>query len=215
MGISSNIMKPAWTRLKRDEAHQVLDRLSGNRDAIVFSREATEVSCRTLPFYMNWRIFRLINFATMPTFSMMYLSDGHDFIALDGTANPIYAVNAKAPIALSVNSVIPYLDFFFSNVQGSEGDIFLIKDPQKMPFLSSLSAAQQSNIAASFKPLQIVAEPDGSAFRATGTLVYGGALIAAGIQVMADGRLGFQDQQLLMTGIHIPHNPYSQSWLEG
>jgi hypothetical protein len=208
-------MQAGWTRLKREEAHQVLDHLSGHRDAIVFSREATEVACRELPFYTTYRLYRLINYATMPTFSMMYLSNGHEFITIDGTANPIYAVNAKAPVRLTLERVVPYLDFFFSNVQGGEGDIFLIKDPQRMPFLASLSDAQKQTVASSFRPLDVTADVDKGVFRATGTLYYGGGLIAAGISVNTDGRIAFDSQQLLLTGIHFPYSPYSQPWLEG
>ncbi len=207
-------MQPGWTRLKRDEAHQVLDHLSGHRDAIVFSREATEVACRDLPFYSTYRLYRLINYATMPTFSMMYLSNGQDFVTVDGTANPIYAINARDPIRLTMDRVIPYLDFFFSNVQGSEGDIFLIKDPQTMPFLASLSEAQKQTLISNFRPLDIIPDIDKGIFRVSGTLYYGGGLIASTIAAMTDGRLSFESQQLLMTGIHFPYSPYSQSWLE-
>lgn len=208
-------MHAGWTRLKREEAHQVLDHLGGNRDAIVFSREATEVACRDLPFYPTYKIYRLINYATMPTFSMTYLSNGQEFITIDGTANPIYAVNAKSPIRLNVDVVIPYLDFFFSNVQGSEGDIFLIKDPGAMPFMSSLSENQKQTIVTSFRPLSVVPDVDKGIFRVSGTLYYGGGLIAATIAAQTDGRLSFENQQLLLTGIHFPYSPYSQSWLEG
>lgn len=208
-------MQPGWTRLKRDEAHQVLDRLSGNRDAIVFSRDATEVTCRELPFYSIYKLYRLINYATMPTFSMMYLSNGIEFISIDGTANPIYAANEKAPIRLNADNVISYLDFFFSNVQGSEGDIFLIKDIEKMPFLSSLNANQLNSLKTNFRPLNVTAEKAQGPFRTSGTLYYGGGLLAASIVTQADGRLAFENQQLLLTGIHFPYSPYSQPWLDG
>lgn len=208
-------MQPSWTRLKREEAHQVLDRLSGNRDAIVFSRDATEVTCRELPFYSIYKLYRLINYATMPTFSMMYLSNGIEFISIDGTANPIYAANEKAPIRLNSDNVIAYLDFFFSNVQGSEGDIFLIKDIEKMPFLSALSATQLSSLKNSFRPLSVTAEKAQGPFRTTGTIYYGGGMLAATIVAQADGRLSFENQQLLLAGIHLPHSPYSQPWLDG
>ena len=208
-------MQPGWTRLKREEAHQVLDRLSGNRDAIVFSRDATEVACRELPFYSIYKLYRLINYATMPTFSMMYLSNGIEFISIDGTANPIYTANEKAPIRLNSDNVIAYLDFFFSNVQGSEGDIFLIKDIEKMPFLSSLNANQLNSLKTNFRPLNVTAEKAQGPFRTSGTLYYGGGLLAASIVTQADGRLAFENQQLLLTGIHFPYSPYSQPWLDG
>lgn len=208
-------MQPGWTRLKREEAHQVLDRLSGNRDAIVFSREATEVACRDLPFYSTYKLYRLINYATMPTFSMTYISNGIDFLGIDGTANPIYAANGKAPARLNADNVIAYLDFFFSNVQGSEGDIFLIKDLEKMPFISTLSANQLASIKGNFRPLTVTAEKAQGPFRISGTLYYGGGLLAATIVTQADGRLSFENQQLLLTGIHFPYSPYSQPWLDG
>lgn len=208
-------MQPGWIRLKREEAHQVLDRLSGNRDAVVFSRDATEVTSRDLPFYSTHRLYRLVNYATMPTFSMLYLSNGEEFMPLNGTAIPLYAANDKAPIRLTADTVTAYLEFFFSNVQGSEGDIFLITDMDKMPFLSGMSPAQQASLRTNFQPMAVTAERTTGPFRVTATLCYGGGLMAATILVMANGRLSFENQQLLMTGIHFPYSPYSQPWLDG
>lgn len=208
-------MQPLWTRLNRDDAHQVLNRLSGTRDAVVFSKEATEVSWRSLPFYSKYKLYRLINYATMPTFSLTYLSDGDDFITLDGTANPIYTINEKDPIRLNEMNAINYLDFFFGNVQGSEGDVFLIKDPKKLPFLSALTREQRESVYSGFVPVQVAQNAAANNFRVTGTLYYGGGLISSTIILMADGKLTFQDQSLLLNGIYFPYNPYSQSWLEG
>jgi hypothetical protein len=208
-------MRPIWTRLGKEEAHQVLDKLGGNRDAIVFSKEATEVSWRSLPFYTRYKHYRLVNYATMPTFSLTYLGGGADFITLDGTANPIYTANETDPIRLNEMNIVAYLDFFFANVQGSEGEVFLIKDPRKMPFLQSLSDAQQQSIISSFRPLETAIDAENGGFRVFGTLYYGGGLISSAILVSNDGKLSFQDQSLLLTGIHFPQSPYSQSWLEG
>jgi hypothetical protein len=201
--------------MNRDEAHAVLNRLSGHRDAIIFSKDTTEVSKRSLPFYSKYVLYRLVNYATMPTFTLMYLSNGEEFITVDGTANPIYDVNQKDPIRLNEMTVIPYLDFFFSNVQGSEGDVFLIKDPRKMPFLDSLNAEQRQSVVNSFKPLRVTPVPVQHSFRVSGTIYYGGGLIAATIEVSSDGRLSFQEQNLLLSGIHFPQETYSQAWLEG
>ncbi len=206
-------MQQTWTRLPREQAHQVLNKLSGHRDAVVFSKEATEVSVRVLPFYNHYKLYRLVNYATMPTFSMLYLGNGDEFISLDGTANPIYTANEKDPIHVNELNVISYLDFFFSNVQGSEGDVFLIKDPRKMPFLESLSENQQQSVVNSFRPLKVTHES--GLYRVSGTIYYGGGLISANILISPEGKISFQDQNLLLTGIHFPYSPYSQNWLEG
>lgn len=208
-------MHPSWTRLNREQANEVLDKLSGHRDAVVFSKDVTEVSWRNVPFYTHYKVFRLVNYATMPTFSMTYLSNGEDYIALDGTANPIYTVNDKNPIQLHQNNVIAYLDFFFANVQGSEGDVFIIKDPSRTPFMRALSPNQQQSVTSGFKPLQVTPDPESNSYKVTGTLYYGGGLIRAVIIVTRDGKLSFQEQHLLLTGLHFPHAPYTQQWLEG
>jgi hypothetical protein len=207
--------RPQWTRLNREQAYKVLDLLGSRADAIVFSREVTEVSWRELPFYSRHKLLRLVNYATMPTFTMLYLSDGTEFISLDGSANPIYTVNEKDPIKLSAESVIPYLEFFFSNVHGSEGDVFLIKDPLKLPFMNYFTDAQQRSITSSFRPLRVEAGPEDMSFKVSGTLHYGGGLMAATIVVMNDGKIIFEDQSLLLSGIHFPDNPYTQTWIEG
>ena len=208
-------MQPVWTRLKREEAHGVLGKLGDHPDAVIFSREVTEVSFRKLPFYTNYKLYRLVNYATMPTFSMTYLSNGEDFISIDGTALAIYAANAKDPIRINEMSVIPYLDFFFSNVQGSEGDVFLIKDPRKMPFMDSLSANQQQSVLTSFRPLKVANDTVVNVFRVTGTIYYGGGLLSTTINVTPDGKLSFHEQNLLLSGIHFPYSPHSANWIEG
>lgn len=204
-----------WIRMNHEQADRVLGQLSSHKDAVVFSRDVTEVAWRGLSFYTNYRLCRLTNYATMPTFTMTYLTDGVAYIPLDGTANPIYTADEKDPILLNEGNVIPYLEFFFSNVQGSEGDVFLIRDPHKMPFLDSLSEAQQQSVINSFKPPSVAFDQMLNAYKISGILYYGGGLLAATIVVMPDGKISFQEQSLLLSGIHFPDSPYTQAWLEG
>ncbi|MBI3440708.1 MAG: hypothetical protein HY052_02710 [Proteobacteria bacterium] len=205
---------PIWTRLDREQTYRVLDQLSAQRDAVVFSRDVTEVTWRQLPFYINYRLYRVTNYATMPTFSMMYLSNEEEYIALDSTPDPIYSVNEKDPIRLNEVNIIPYLEFFFNNVHGSDGDVHLIKDPHKMPFMSSLNPAQRQSIINRFKPLTVSADSLHN-LDVSGTFHYGGGLIMATLVITPQGKMSFQDQNLLLSGIRFPASPYSQAWLEG
>ncbi len=204
-----------WIRMNREQAGRVLNQLSTRKDAIVFSHDVTEVAWRALPFYSNYRLCRLTNYATMPIFTMTYLTDGTEYIALDGTANPIYTADEKDPLLLTEENVIPYLEFFFSNVQGSEGDVFLIRDPRKMPFMDTLNPDQKQSIIDTFKPVTVAFDPSFNAYRVGGTLHYGGVLMTSTIFVLPDGKISFQEQKLLLSGIHFPDSPYTQAWVEG
>ena len=204
-----------WTKLNHEQAQRVLRLLSDHEDAIVFSKELTGVSWSALPFYTDYRLYRLVNYATMPTFTMTYLSNGSEYISLDGTANPIYAVNGKDPFQLDNLNVIPYLDFFFSYVQGSEGDISLIKDPHELSFMDDMNTIQQQNVISSFKPLKVLSCTTEDGYKIGGTLYYGGALITATILIKQNGKISFQDQNLLLSGISFPEKSYHQAWVEG
>ena len=204
-----------WTKLNHEQAQRVLRLLSDNEDAIAFSKELTGVSWRALPFYTDYRLYRLVNYATMPTFTITYLSNGSEYISLDGTANPIYAVNEKDPFQLDNLNVIPYLDFFFSYVQGSEGEISLIKDPHELSFMDNMDSIQQQNVVSSFKSLKVVSCTEEDCHKISGTLYYSGALITATILIKQDGKISFQDQNLLLSGISLSENPYRQTWVGG
>jgi hypothetical protein len=209
-GTKGSMTQLQWTRLGREQANKVLEQLSTRKDAIVFSKDYTEVSSCNLPFYTNYWLFRLVNYATMPTFSMTYFSDGAEYIALDGTANPIYTANEKSPIRLTEMNVVDYLEFFFSHVQGSEGDVFLVREPGQMPFMNSLSQTQQKSVTDSVKPLTVVTDAAQS-FRVRGALYYGSELITATVLVKPDGKISFLDQMPLLSGIHLPDSPYKHA----
>ena len=204
-----------WIKMNHEQAGRVLGQLHGREDAVVFSRDVTEVAWKGLAFYNNYRLCRLINYATMPVFTMVYLTDGTDYIQLDGTANPIYIADEKDPLMLNEENVISYLEFFFSNVQGSEGEVFLIRDPHKMPFMNTLSAVQRQSIIDHFRPPLVSFDPAANAYKVSGILHYGGSLLAAVIVVATDGKISFQEQSLLLSGIHFPDSPYTQAWAEG
>lgn len=205
-----------WTSLDRQEAAATVERLRGQPNAVVFSPQLTEVVHRPLPFYEDFRLYRLTNYATMPSFTMYMLGDGEEqFYSLDATANPIYTVNEKAPLQLTEGNVVDYLDFFFGNVQGSEGDIFLIKDPKNLPFMSALSPAQQDSINQTYRPISVEEGITPGAFKVKGTLYYDGSLISATIHVEPDGHLHIQDQTLLLQGVHFPSEQTQYSWIAG
>lgn len=203
-----------WTRLSPDQAHKTLDLLSERKDALVFSRDYTEVATAQLPFYRNFMLYRLVNYATMPTFTMTYLSDGTEFFPLDGTANPIYTANEKSPIQLTEQNVVSYLDFFFSNVQGSEGEALIIKDPSRSAFMNTLTQDQRTVASSFVRPLTVAKDSVGT-LRVRTTLFYGHELITATLMVQSDGKMSFQDQRPLLSGLYVPAIVYEQARAEG
>lgn len=204
-----------WHRLPREQAAEILEKIGASAESAVFSEQLTEVTWRPLPFYNGFKLFRLTNYATLPCFTMDYLGNDTSgvFYALDGLANTIYKVNEQDKVHLSESNVIEYLDFFFEEVRGPDGDIYLIKEPTDLPMLSSLPENQQQSVIDYHRPLQIDSDIMPGEFNINGTLYYDGSLISAMIRVLASGRLSIHNQTLLLQGIHFPMSPIEHTYM--
>jgi hypothetical protein len=74
----------------------------------------------------------------------------------------------------------------------------------------------RQGVIGAFKPLRVTRDEVKSITRVSGTIYYGGSLLAATIAVGPDGRLTFEDQSLLLSGVYFPPtDTLNQSWLEG
>jgi TIR domain len=188
-----------WTRVDPGPSQVILDQLSGDAGQCDLTAEETDVDCRSLTFYRRYKLYRLINRATLPAFSMHYLGDGEHFFALNGTANPIYTASEQDPLQLAEGSVILYVEFFFSHVQGSEGEVFFVKDPRRTPLLAALDDDQRATLLAEHRPLTLQYDSATGEFLVHGTLHYGGGLINASVAVDPTGKISFHEMSIVLT----------------
>ena len=201
-----------WNRLPRDKAKLVLSALQGQENAVVFAEATTEVVWQALPFYKEYKLYRLTNYATMPSFRLLYIGNGVDFHPVDGTANPIFNINDKAPIQLDETNAIAYLDFFFKNISAPDGEIILLKSQNDMGFMNNLSLLQQQQIITKFQPIVLNSDIIPHNFHVKCTVHYDGCLIASTIQITAEGKVFIHEQNMLMQGVYIAASDASNQW---
>lgn len=103
----------------------------------MFSPATSEVQKARLSFYNGIDVFKLTNFASLPSFTFEYLGDGVHFHYLDGTETPIYTINDRGHLALNERSVIDYLEFFFAHVTVEDEEMCLIRSVHDMPLLGN------------------------------------------------------------------------------
>jgi len=87
-----------WQRLDRDTSVKVIDSVKSDANEGLFSVGTSEVQRARVSFYKEYFIYKVTNYASLPSFTFEYLSDGTFFHYLDGTESPIYAfiMNARA-----------------------------------------------------------------------------------------------------------------------
>lgn len=190
-----------WQRLDRDNSAHVIDSVKSENNAGLFSLGTSEVERARLPFYKDYALYKVTNYASLPSFSFQYLSDGTFFHYLDGTEAPIYAVNDKKDLNLSEGTIAAYLSFFFEQVGDEDGDIILINNPHDMPLLDSLDPMAYDAVFSQHKPMKIHYDGGFDAYEVTADLYKESQLVRAEIEINMKGRVEIKSQKAIMHGV--------------
>lgn len=188
-----------WNRLDRHQSKEILEHIANVADPHLFSTVSSEASFKPLPFYQDYMVYRITNFATLPSFSLDFLSDGESYHILDGSKTPLTIVNAKGSLYLTESNVIDYADFYLSNIYGDDGDIYLIRDLEELPFLDSLDIDQQISLKKRHQQPEVMIDKDSGNFVILADLFYGGTLLTAGIVVNKAGEIDIQPRDMIMS----------------
>lgn len=185
-----------WQRLDRDSSVKVIDSVKSAENAGLFSPTTSEVQKGRLSFYKDYSLYKVTNFASLPSFSFEYISDGTFFHYLDGTEDPIHTVNDKGALALDTNNIIDYLAFYFTHVGGDDGDVILITNPHDMPLLDSLDAGAYDAVFAQYKPA--IVNHENGVYKVETDLYTDSQLVRAQIEVGHKGRVKMIGQKATM-----------------
>ncbi len=187
-----------WQKLERAETAKIIQRVAETPDGALFSIATSEATAAQLPFYRGYMMVRLTNYATLPSFTLDFISDGNTFYLLDGSPDPLQKIAARGGLVLTEQNVVEYVDFFFQHVTTEEGDIYLIRDPDDMPFMDSLSLDQQIHIKRRHTDIGVAYNRDDDSFLVNADLYFAGVLLKATLNVQPDGQIEVSNHAMLM-----------------
>lgn len=188
-----------WNRLDKNQSQQVLGHIAQAADPDLFSGNASEASFKPLSFYEDFMIYRVVNYATLPSFSLEFLSNGENFYLLDGSSEPINMVNTIGGLYLTEANVIDYADFYLCNIRGDDGDVYMIRDINNLPFIDSLSIDQQIELKQKHEMPYVMLDKETQDFIIVADLFYGGTLLKAAVIIDGKGNLEIQPHNMLMS----------------
>ena len=191
-----------WQKLERSETAKIIQRVAQTPDGALFSLATSEATAVQLPFYRGFMLVRLTNYATLPSFTLDFLSDGGTFYLLDGSQDPLQKVAARGALTLNERNVTDYVDFFFRHVTTEEGDIFMIRNLDDLPFMDSLSPDQQDHLRKRHGDIITTYNRDDDTFSVTSDLYFAGVLLKATLNVQADGQIEITNHVMLMGNMH-------------
>ncbi|NCC21987.1 MAG: hypothetical protein EOM26_05940 [Alphaproteobacteria bacterium] len=187
-----------WYPVEKEQLVGMLEKVLPKDMPAMFSGRNSEARCARLPFYTNFLIYRLTNNATLPAFSVDFLSDSHQFLYLDGTSVPIYAVNQSGDLILNENTVLDYMAFHVHYVPGPEGEILLIDSKKKVLPVGALDIDRHREMLYTHRDVKISYDSDAKVYTIRVPMYYGGALVKAVIKIDSLGHLEVADYQMLL-----------------
>ena len=187
-----------WQKLDRKKTGEIINRVSQTSDGPLFSTTTSEATIAPLPFYRGFMLVRLTNYATLPSFTLDFLSDGSAFYLLDGSPDPLQKVALRGGLILNDHNVADYVGFFFKHVTTEEGDIYMIHNPEDMPFLDSLSLDQQIQIKRAHTDVAVANDRDNDYFLVQTDMYFAGTLLKATLTVQPDGQIEVTDHAMLI-----------------
>jgi hypothetical protein len=186
-----------WHRLDRDKTLGMIASVKSADEALLFSPVTSEAKCARLPFSDSFLLYRLTNYASLPTFSMDFLSNGERFFYLDGSDRALREIIGSEGLKLSKETVIPYLNFYFLNVRLPEGEVVILKDPGEVHTLDLYDDERRENIFLSPESLKIEEIPETGGLKVTAPIYYDGTCMEAIITVSKDGVVHTAPQRMI------------------
>lgn len=190
-----------WQRLDRDNTLKTIESVKSASEAGLFSPGTSEVQRARLSFYAGIDLYKLTNFASLPSFTFEYLGNGTYFTYLDGTELPIYTVNDKGNLELNERSVVDYLEFFFAHVMTDDEEMMLIKNPHDMPLLDSLERDSIDAVMRNHKPPVVSYDAGYDKHTVEVDLYADGLLLRAIVEVTDSGRVKILDRKMIVNAV--------------
>ncbi len=189
-----------WYPVEKTQTIEMIEKVIPGDMPSFFSARSSEARCAKLPFYTNFLLYRLTNNATLPAFSIDFLSNGRQYHYLDGSSQPIYRANATGDLIINDNTVLDYLAFYVHYVPGPEGEILLIDSHKKIMPTGVLDIDRHRDMLYSHRDINISFDKDTKNYTIKAPMYYGGALVKAIINISEQGHLEIMDYQMLLKG---------------
>jgi hypothetical protein len=190
-----------WQRLDRDTTLKTIDSVKSVSEAALFSPATSEVQRARLTFYDSLSLYKITNFASLPSFTFEYIGDGRFFHYLDGTEQPIYAANDKGELSLNDRTVVDYLEFFLGHVMLEDDEMVFIRDARDMPLLDSLDPDSAYILEKNHKPPQVSYDAGFDRYTVEADLYSEGQMLRAIIEVSPSGRVSITSRKMIVNAV--------------
>lgn len=200
----------AFIKLDRLETETLLREINPALDGADFDPATATLLAQALPFYPGHRFIEIADYESHPPRRRFVIYKPGAVTVLNGSNEPLYGLNDRAPVTLADANIADYVRFFFGNVRGRHGRFLITENVDDIQWREEPPPAARKAIGKILSPLTLTGrQPDGS-WRLSACMMFKDSLFKAGITVRADGVVALGDEELLIEDMPVLDDTFGQ-----
>lgn len=205
------MFQDSYVKLNEAETLSLIERTGPIFDGIGFSPDQTLVMARDLSFYPGYRFYDMADHTHMPPARRFVLNKDDDFIVIDFTNVPLYALNQRCPVIISRDTVADYVRFFFQFVRGRHGRFLIVESVDDIAWRDEPPPAARRSIGKMINPLMLLPSDNaGGSYHLQAQMVFKDSLFQADITVTPEGHVSLFNEKLLIEDLPVLDDTFGQ-----
>ena len=196
-------MAEDWQKLDSERAARILSEVNPQLEPVPFSMETTTVRSQKLPFYREYELLELTDMSAVPAARKYAIYKPGDINVINWTNQAIYETNEKAPIALSDQTVVEYVKFFFSYVRGRHGRFLIIENIDDIRWQIEPPLQGRKVMQEMLSPVAVTGKDGDGTFNLGAYMVFKDSLFRTEVHVKKDGLVSMSNEELKIEGMPV------------
>lgn len=187
-----------FVKLDGKESARLLQEINPVLDGAPFEAGTATILAQKLDFYPDYRFVEIADYHNHPARKRHVIYKEQHVVALDGSNEPLYALNEKAPILLNDDTVAPYVRFFFTQVRGRHGRFLITETVDDIKWREEPPPAARKAVGKIVMPLTLTGRDADGVYRLSACMIFKESLFKAQIAVRPDGIVSIENEELLV-----------------
>ena len=210
MNTSDDVGRDQFIKMDLLECETVLEEINPALKGSQFHPATVTILAQEPPFYPGYRFLDIADYETTPNIRKFVLYKPGDVVVLNWTNEPLYALNARAPIHLDESTVAEYVHFFFTYVRGRHGRFIITESLEDVMWRDEPPPAARKAISQMLEPLHITERDGQGNFKLAARMMFKDSLFKTSVNVQASGLVNLSDEVLLIEDMPVLDDTFGQ-----
>lgn len=193
----------AFTKLEPENAALILERINPLIDGTDYASTTASVLVVDLLFYHGFQFIDISDHTMNPKRQHFVIYSQDVVHVIDYSNEPLYQLNANAPVVINDDTVLEYVRFFFTYVSGTHGRFLVVENVDDVSWKENPPPNARKAIGDMIKPLALKEKLDDGTYILSSHMVFKDGLFKTDIVIKPDGLVSLANEELLIEDMPI------------